>query len=152
VNESALRVEFVNGSRIVSLPGKDDAAIRGFSSPKLVVVDEAARVPDTLYRSVRPMLAVSRGRLLALSTPMGKRGWFYEAYTGKERWERIRVTADMVPRITPEYLAEEREALGEDWYMQEYFCSFRDLIGACFRQEDIDACLSDDVQPLFVGA
>jgi len=76
--ESALRLELENGSRIVSLPGKQDT-VRGFSGVRLLVVDEAARVPGELYYAVRPMLAVSGGRLLALSTPFGTRGWWYEA-------------------------------------------------------------------------
>jgi hypothetical protein len=149
VAESALRVEFANGSRIISLPGKDDGAIRGFSAPKLVIIDEASRVPDSLFFSIRPMLSVSRGKLLALSTPAGRRGWFWEAHRSEERWHRVRVTADQISRITPEFLADERASLGEAWYKQEYFCEFRDLIGSCFRQEDIDAALTATVAPLF---
>ncbi len=61
--ESALRLELANGSRIVALPGNEET-IRGFSGVRLLVVDEAARVPDALYFSVRPMLAVSGGRLI----------------------------------------------------------------------------------------
>jgi hypothetical protein len=71
--ESALRLELANGSRIVSLPGSE-GTVRSYSSVRLLVIDEAARVADGLYRSVRPMLAVSKGRLVALSTPFGKRG------------------------------------------------------------------------------
>jgi hypothetical protein len=149
LTESALRVEFANGSRIVSLPGRDDGAIRGFSSPKLVVIDEASRVPDPLYFSIRPMLAVSRGRLLVLSTPMGRRGWFYQAYQSAERWRRVRVTADQISRITPEFLAEELAEIGERYFRQEYYCSFEDMVGAVFRQEDIDAAFDTDAQPLF---
>jgi hypothetical protein len=74
-NESALRLELRNGSRIVSLPG-DETTIRGYSGVRLLVVDEAVRVPDDLYFSIRPMLAVSGGRLVCLSTPFGKRGFF----------------------------------------------------------------------------
>jgi|RhiMetdeSRZDD1v2_1073273.scaffolds.fasta_scaffold153455_4 terminase large subunit-like protein len=66
--ESALRLEFGNGSRIISLPGTE-STVRGYSGVRLLVIDEAARVSDDLYYSVRPMLAVSQGRLLALSTP-----------------------------------------------------------------------------------
>jgi len=76
--ESALRVELANGSRIVALPG-DERTIRGFAGATLVVLDEAARVEDELLAAVRPMLATSAGRLIALSTPFGKRGFFYEA-------------------------------------------------------------------------
>ena len=117
--ESALRVEFANGSRVVSLPG-DEGTIRGFSGVTLLIIDEAARVMDDLYFAVRPMLAVSRGRLVALSTPFGQRGWFYDAWQSNEAWERVRVTANECPRITEEFLAGERRTLGERWYRQEY--------------------------------
>ena len=79
-SESALRLELKNGSRIVSLPGKQQT-VRGFSGVTLLAVDEAAQVPDDLYFAVRPMLAVSGGRLVALSTPFGNRGWWYEGTT-----------------------------------------------------------------------
>jgi hypothetical protein len=146
--ESALRIEFGNGSRVVSLPA-DEGTIRGFSGVTLLIIDEAARVMDDLYCAVRPMLAVSQGKLIALSTPFGQRGWFYEAWRSDEAWERIRVTADECPRITKEFLAEEKRAIGERWYRQEYFCSFEDTIDAVFSSADIQAALSDDVKPLF---
>lgn len=146
--ESALRIEFANGSRVVSLPG-DEGTIRGFSGVTLLIIDEAARVLDDLYCAVRPMLAVSHGTLIALSTPFGQRGWFYEAWRSSEEWERIRVTAEQCPRITPEFLAQEKRVLGERWFRQEYMCSFEDTIDAVFSAADIEAAMSDDVQPLF---
>jgi hypothetical protein len=153
VVESALRVEFTNGSRIVSLPGKDDGAIRGFSAPKLVIIDEASRVSDQLYRGVRPMLAtVPDGHLLALSTPWGRRGWFHEAWTGSENWDKVKVVATDCPRITPEFLAEEKAELGERFWKQEYFCEFVDVLGSLLSTECIMASLSDDVKPLFSRA
>jgi hypothetical protein len=146
--ESALRIEFANGSRVISLPG-DEGTIRGFSGVTLLIIDEAARVMDDLYCAVRPMLAVSQGKLIALSTPFGQRGWFYEAWRSDEEWERIRVTAEECPRITKEFLAEEKRALGERWFLQEYCCSFQDSIDAVFSAADIEAAMSGDVQPLF---
>jgi hypothetical protein len=149
VQESAASLTLANGSRVVSLPGKEET-VRGYSGVRLLILDEAARVPDVLYRSVRPMLAVSGGRLIAMSTPFGKRGWFYECWTGKERWQRVRIPASMCPRISAEFLAEEREAMGERWYRQEYDpLSFEDAEGAVFCGEDIEAALADDVPPLF---
>jgi hypothetical protein len=146
--ESALRLELANGSRIVSLPG-DEKNIRCFSGVALLVIDEAARVPDPLYFAVRPMLAVSGGRLAALSTPFGNRGWFHDAWHSEGDWQRVRVTAEECARISKEFLAEEQRALGERWFRQEYLCSFEDTIDAVFSWEDIQAALSDDVQPLF---
>ncbi|HSH81232.1 MAG TPA: terminase family protein, partial [Herpetosiphonaceae bacterium] len=77
--ENKLELELSNGSRIVALPGVE-GTIRGYSGVRLLVVDEASRVADTLMAAVRPMLAVSGGRLVALSTPWGTRGWWYQAW------------------------------------------------------------------------
>ena len=142
--ESALRLELANGSRIVSLPGKE-GTIRGYSGVRLLVIDEAARVPDGLYFSVRPMLAVSGGRLMALSTPFGTRGWWYEAWQSTEAWDRFEVPATACPRIRPEFLAEEQRTLGEWWYRQEYECTFLDAQSQAFRREDVDRAFSDEV-------
>ena len=148
VGDSALRLELSNGSRIVSLPGTEET-IRGYSGVRLLVVDEASRVPDSLYLSVRPMLAVSGGRLVALTTPFGKRGWFHESWAGSEPWERTRITALDVPRISAAFLEEERRAMPDAWFRAEYMAEFTDADGAFFRESDIAAALSDDVLPLF---
>jgi hypothetical protein len=125
-------LQLSNASRIVSLPCSGDT-IRGFADVKVLVIDEAARVPDDLYRAVRPMLAVSGGRLLLLSTPYGKRGFFYEAWAhGGPEWTRVEIPAWQVPRITPEFLEEERRNLGEAHFRQEYGCSFESLEGLVF--------------------
>ncbi len=60
VEESALRIEFSQGSRIVSLPGKEQT-IRGFSGVKLLAIDEAARVSDELYFAIRAPCSPSPG-------------------------------------------------------------------------------------------
>lgn len=146
--ESALRLEFTNGSRIVCLPGKE-VTIRGFSGVSLLVVDEAARVSDELYHAIRPMLALSGGRLVLLSTPFGKRGFFHHEWTeGGKEWERLRITAYQCPRISSEWLEQERRAIGEWWFAQEYLCEFVDTVDQVFRFEDIQAALDPNVKPL----
>ena len=136
--QSRHELRFTHGSRIVSLPCQPDT-VRGFSKVHMLVIDEAARVPDDLYRSVRPMLAVSRGRLICLSTPHGKRGFFYEAWAnGSEDWKRIEVPASQIPRITPEFLADERRQ-SETYYRQEYECAFEALEGLVYP--DLPKCL-----------
>jgi hypothetical protein len=151
VQETALTMELANGSRVVSLP-ENEEGIRGYSDVSLLIIDEAARVEDALYKSVRPMLAVSRGKLVCLSTPYGRRGWFYEEWHSARPWHRVRVTAEECPRISPGFLAEEREALGEFWFSQEYQLEFRDTVEAFFRQCDIDRMFECDAEPLMIGA
>ena len=105
---------------------------------------------DELYFAVRPMLAVSGGALIMLSTPYGQRGIFYEEWTGGSgEWQRFRVSADQVPRISPKFLAEERRALGSRWFEQEYLCTFGELVGAVFSREAIDRMFDTHYKLLF---
>jgi hypothetical protein len=146
--ENRLSLELANGSRIVCLPATE-GTIRGMSGARLIVLDEASRVPDPLYHAVRPMLAVSGGRLMAISTPWGKRGWWFEAWEHGTEWHRVQVTAPECPRISAAFLEEERRSLPAWIFDQEYMCVFGDTLDSVFRHEDIEAMLSDDVVPLF---
>lgn len=75
--DNEISMLFPNGSRVVGLPGSE-ATVRGFSAVSLMLVDEASRVTDELYKAVRPFLAVGGGDLWLMSTPCGKRGFFYD--------------------------------------------------------------------------
>jgi hypothetical protein len=148
--ETALQLTLANRSRIVALPGKE-GTIRGFSGVTRLIVDEAARVPDELYYAVRPMLAVSGGSLIAMSTPFGKRGWWHHEWAeGGESWQRVAVPASECLRISPAFLVEEREALGPWWYAQEYECRFMETTDQVFTYDAVMAALTDSVTPLFV--
>jgi hypothetical protein len=146
--QTAEELEFTRFSRIVCLPCNEQT-IRGYANVDLVVIDEAARVPDDLYRAVRPMLAVSGGRMICLSTPYGKRGFFWDAWAnGGRDWQRIEIPAKEIPRIKPEFLNQEQRALGESWYRQEYCCSFEALEGLVYPNlaRCVVPVLREDVQ------
>lgn len=148
VTESATTLEFRQGGRIISLPGAE-GTIRGYSGAKAVIVDEASRVPDSMMATIRPILATSGGRLIGLTTPAGKRGWFYDAWTGGRGWHRITITADQCPRIDAAFLADELAELGPNKYRQEYLCEFVDDEAQVFPTAIIDAAFRMDIAPLW---
>jgi len=133
VVNSAIALEFHNGSRIVALPSSQ-ATVRGFSAPSLVLIDEAAQVPDDLYHAVLPMLSTASGRLILLSTPYGKRGFFYHAWELEPDWKKITITADQCPRITKATLERHRLALAPSVFAQEYYCEFVQGEGCVFNE------------------
>jgi hypothetical protein len=147
--ETLLRLELANGSRIISLPGSE-GTIRGFAAPALVAVDEASRVEDELLTAVTPMLATSaQGRLLALSTPAGKRGWWFRAWDeGGDLWERVQVRAADIPRIPASFLASERRLMTASRYRQEYECSFEEADDAVFKADDFKSAYTDAAREL----
>ena len=132
--DNKLSLTLENGSRIISLPSNEDT-IRGYSAVDLVIEDEASRVPDEIYKAVRPMLAVSNGEYNQLSTPNGKHGHFWDAWIGAE-WEKVTFTAADNPRISEEFLEGERIELGTRMFGQEYLCLFlEDQEGNIIRRE-----------------
>src|ERR1019366_1428378 len=75
--DNRISLAFPNGSRIVGLPGtRADGRVRGFSAVSLLIIDEAARLEESMYKALRPMLATGDGDLWMMGTPSGKRGFF----------------------------------------------------------------------------
>ena len=142
-------VLFRNGSRVVGVAADEDT-IRGFSSVALVVIDEAARVADDVYYSLLPMLAVSGGSLWILSTPKGKRGFFYHewAKSNSSTWVRFSVKASDCPRIPPLFLEEQKARMGSRFYAQEYDCLFVELDRGLFDPDVVRRAFRKDVKPL----
>ncbi len=134
-------VELANGSRIIAVPG-DPETVRGFSDPAVVVIDEAARTADAVLAAVLPMVAVGGGKVVATTTPFGTRGWFFREWSSGA-WTNVRVTSARCPRVTADFLADQRRVLGPTWYEQEHECSFVADVNAVFRREDILAAVVD---------
>jgi hypothetical protein len=149
-NDMISELHLENGSRVIPLPCREET-VRVYSAVTLLVLDEAARIPDILYDAVRPMLITSRGSVLACSTPFGKRGWFYEAWErGGPAWERYRVTALECPRIGAAALERERRRHPEWWVRQEYLCSFEATANSAFDHECVMRMADPGVSP-FLG-
>src|ERR1700683_1907785 len=149
--DNEISLELPNRSRVVGLPGSE-ATVRGFSAVSLMLVDEASRVSDELYLAIRPMLAVSDGALWLMSTPFGKRGFFYEAWAnGGPDWARVRAAATECPRIGRKFLEEERATMGERWFRQEYMCEFEEAVSGVFARDLVERAMTREVEPLELG-
>ena len=101
-------IELKNGSRIVALPcGPSGASLRGYTAD-LVVMDEAAFMPEDVIASVIfPMLATTDGTAIMLSTPWGRDHIFYRSYKSPDYWSQ-HVRAEDCPLIPKEFLEEHR--------------------------------------------
>ncbi len=136
--ESAQELRLENGSRVVSLPGTESTT-RGFSAADLLLLDEAARISSDVYVGVLPMVALT-GRVIALSSPGARSGWFYQAWTGDgSSWERHRVTAEESAQYPPERLAELRQGLSPREFASEFMCEFVGVTHAVFDPAKIAA-------------
>ena len=89
------------------------------------------------------MLAASDGDLWIISTPNGRRGFFYDTWTSPGNlWTRISVPAHDCPRISKVFLAEESRIMSERKFRQEYLCEFLDSDDAFFSSQFIELALA----------
>jgi len=145
--DTKLAVRFANKNRVVCRPGSEKSA-RSFSAVTLLLEDEASRVLDDLYNAVRPMLAVSNGLHILMSTPFGKRGHFHKIWSEeRDLWESFEIPAELCPRISPEFLAEEKRT--NPWYRQEYCCEFMETMDQVFSNYTINKMFDSNIKPLW---
>jgi len=149
IEDNKLFLQLSNGSRVISLPG-EESNIRGYSSVDLIIEDEAARVSDDLYRALRPMLAVSQGSLIMMSTPFGKRGHFYDEWQNGMDWLKVEIPANKCPRINETFLEMERKSLGDWWFKQEYMCKFVETKDQFFCHQEVMDAIDFELEPLAI--
>jgi hypothetical protein len=145
--EGATHFELVTGARVLALPAKE-SAVHG-PTATLLVLDEAARIPDPVFFAASPQLSASGGRLIALSTAFAKTGWFYKQWCEGIGYRRWSITARECPRHSREFLERERRSMGDRWYAMAYENQFGDDVAAVFSTDDIRAARSAEVLPLF---
>ena len=150
-SERRTGLELSNGSVIEALPAVERTT-RGYSVD-LLVVDEAAAVPDLDYHGILPALIATQGEQVLLSTPRGKRGFFHEIWHSDDAWQRMMVRSDEVERIRPEDLEVFRSSMPEQFFRQEFFCEWLDTEGSLFSYGDIQMALAagEDVEALELG-
>jgi hypothetical protein len=154
-SERRTGLELSNGSVIEALPAVERTT-RGYSV-NLLVVDEAAAVPDLDYHGILPALIATQGEQVLLSTPRGKRGFFWEIWEDDGAvvgdWLRIMVRSDEVGRIREEDLEVFRQSMPEAFYRQEFYCEWLDTEGSLFSYDDIEAALAagEDVEAVPIG-
>ena len=114
-----------NGSKIYSLPaGRTGYFIRGLTID-LLIADEAAYIPETVWTAVTPMMAVSKGKTILISTPFGKGGYYYNSFTDQD-FKRFHVSSEDCKRIPKTFLRKERDRMTKAEYRQEYQGEFTD--------------------------
>lgn len=148
---SLTRIEFPHGSRVLSVPGGNEAGIRGFT-PTLILADEASRITDATFAAIRPMMAANPAcRLILASTPWLKLGTFFDAVHDEAGvWERHRVTLDDCPRLSRAFIEEERRSLPNYVFRREYLGEFADDATVLFPRELIDQAMDDTLTPLML--
>ena len=137
-NRFFLETDIGSSLTVVSLDSPDNA--RGISGVSLLILDEAASIDAEAFAALAPsMTAVENSQQIIISTPRGQIGLFWELWNNPS-YEKYFLSADKNPTISKSWLDEERKALGDLLYSQEYECSFTSAQSAVFDLEKIRRC------------
>ena len=140
-NKSLLVVEMTTGSTLKFFSAEAYKAIRGNTAKGLLVIDEAAFMADVLPNGenlwgniIQPITKANKPKILMISTPAGKQGFFYEFFLKAEaatygtddylKYRSFRATIFDDQLIDNEGIKEIRESISPLAFKQEYECEF----------------------------
>ena len=126
-NETELRCDFFNGSRITLLSSENPDSIRGIYLDG-VVCDEASQISRELIDEViRPAIADRKGWMSLCSTPKGMNNIFYDMYLkaqSDDGWFLYTAKASETGLVDDDELKAALSVMGQATYNQEFECSF----------------------------
>lgn len=125
-NESELRVDLPNGSRI-RLYGADNAnRLRGLYLDGVVMDEYGQMHPSVWPEIIRPMLTDREGFAIFIGTPLGRNHFcdMYELATNDNDWLARRYRASETEIIPVRELGAARKIMSLDQYNREFECSF----------------------------
>lgn len=140
------RLVLKNGSVIHCLPvGESGYGVRGFTID-LLIADEAAFIPEDVWAAITPMLATTGGDIWLLSTPFGRRGYFYDSFSDP-KYKKFHLSNPEVAEKRPEpmrtrmleHTAEEKKRMSKMQFAQEYLGEFVDELRQLFPDDVIRA-------------
>lgn len=79
-NETLLEITLINNSQILFKSAEQREALRGYTVSGVLILDEAAYLPDSIAELVLPWTTVKKAPILVVSTPNTKSGLFYQWY------------------------------------------------------------------------
>jgi hypothetical protein len=140
-NASELIMQFKNGSVIRMLSGESKQNLRGFTVSGILVIDEAAFLPEELWNEILMPTTVIRGqKVLFISTPNGF-NWFKTLYdygmsSDYPDFKSYRITSLDNPYMNKDILEMAKLTLPEKAYLQEYLGQFTEGGGSVFEFGD----------------
>lgn len=149
INKSVFTMESYSGSKLELKSTDNPASLLG-AGLDMLIVDEAARVPEEVWRThLRPTLTDRQGKALFISTPYGK-NWFFDLMLkGKDNdpkyqdysYFHMKTEENIaIPNVKEEVEKAKLEMPAND-YMQEYEAEFIEGAGSVFR--GVKNCLYD---------
>lgn len=145
-NESELRCDFPNGSRITLFGADNPDSLRGITLWG-VIFDEYSQQPSNIWTEIiSPTLSSTQGWAIWIGTPKGKNAFYrlYEDNLNNEDWYTALLKASESNVLDDKELAIQRKNMSEDEYLQEYECSWEASIKGAYYAREIQKARNEN--------
>jgi hypothetical protein len=135
-NESELRCDLPNGSRIRLYGAENQDRLRGLYLDGVILDEYADMAPDVWGSVIRPALSDRKGWAAFIGTPKGHNEFHRIFADADSEWFRLLLKASESGIVSKTELDASRKAMTVDQYDQEFECSFEAAIrGAYYGKE-----------------
>lgn len=136
-----------NGTDIYKFPvGMTGIYLEGLSSVDFLFADEAIHIGEKVWDSVMPMMLEPKKRGLGwitlISSTQGKAKGFFKKSFERKDFLKIQIKAADCPHVSLEFLAEEKQRLGERRFKVIYEGEFDEEAHKYFPSELIDKAVT----------
>jgi phage terminase large subunit len=134
-NETELRIDLWNGSKIQIYGADNNDSLRGLGFHGVIMDEYAIMAPRTWTEIVRPAISDTLGWVIFIGTPMGH-NQFWEVYDyalrGHKDWFGKMYRASETNVIPDDELKEAASIMTEEQYNQEFECSFTAAVSGSY--------------------
>lgn len=163
-NASTLTIETIYGSTLQCHSIEAYTSIRGTTVHGILVMDECSYYPDVLPNGeepfsnvIYPIIKARKPKVLCISTPRGKRGFWYsmflKAVAGEKGYKEITATIYQDSLVTEEEINEIKRNISDIAFRQEFLVEFLDSSLTFFK--GYEDCFSDfkfnEREKIFIG-
>ena len=146
INESELRIDYPNGSRIRIYGCDNPDSLRGLYLDGAVLDEYALMSPRVFAEIISPALSDRKGWAIFIGTPWGHNHFYdlLDVAQGKNEWLTAIYKASETDIIDPEELARLKDMMSIQQYSQELECSFEGAIQGAYYSEQIEKAEADN--------
>lgn len=134
-NETELRIDLWNGSKIQIYGADNNDSLRGLGFHGVIMDEYAIMAPRTWTEIVRPAISDTLGWVIFIGTPMGH-NQFWEVYDyalrGHKDWFGKMYRASETGVIPDDELEQAASIMTEEQYNQEFECSFTAAVSGSY--------------------
>jgi hypothetical protein len=133
-----------NGSQMLFLTAK--SKIAGYTAVDIVWINEARFITDVDVARVSPLLGIGGGKMMVLSRPLFRKGFFWDFYRRIPQEQTMKIPTDWNIHFNKDVIENDRKTMSPHLFKADYMAEFADAGSSFFSDTAIDYCSDEEYE------